>query len=176
METLECIFTRRSVRRFQPKSVPETLLQQCLEAAMSAPSAGNQQTWQFLVIEDRETLNRIPDIHPYASMVKEAPMAIIVCGDLTQEKYPGFWVQDCSAATQNLLLAAHGLGLGAVWTGIYPMSDRVESFRKMFHLPPEIIPMALLPLGFPAQKTERANRFKPDRLHRNTWGSKQTAG
>jgi len=130
MEILEAIKTRRSIRKFTDKKVSKedinTLkvskedINTLLEAAMQAPSAGNQQPWEFIVIDDRKILDVIPDFHPYSKMLKESPIAILVCGKIDATKYCGYWVQDCSAATQNILLAAHGVGLGAVWLGIYP--------------------------------------------------------
>jgi nitroreductase len=169
MDVIEAIHTRRSIRKFQQKPVPEDLVKELLAAAMSAPSAGNQQPWQFVVITDREILGKVPDIHPYAAMAKDAPLAILISGDLTLEKFAGYWVQDCSAAAQNLLLAAHGKGLGAVWTGIYPLTDRVEKFKKLCKLPEKVVPLALVVIGYPAQTLKREDRFRGDRVHRNTW-------
>jgi len=161
--------TRRSIRKFKPGSVPESTIRLLLEAAMSAPSAGNEQPWRFVVIDDRKVLDEIPRIHPHTTMVKEAPMAILVCGDTTLEKCQGFWVQDCSAAVQNLLLAAHALGLGAVWTGFYPLQDRVDGMQKLLGLPRHVIPLALVPVGHPDQPSGRQERFREDRVHRNRW-------
>jgi nitroreductase len=121
------------------------------------------------VIDDRKILDEIPRIHPHATMLKNAPLAILVCGDISLEKYRGFWVQDCSAAVQNLLLAAHAIGLGAVWTGFHPMEDRVEGMRKLLGLPDHVIPLALVPLGHPDQPSGRQDRFRGDRVHRNRW-------
>lgn len=169
MDALECIHTRRSIRRYQKKAVSQETLRQIVEAGMMAPSAGNEQPWEFVVITDRGLLTRIPEIHPYAAMAAEAPAAILVCGNVLREKYKGLWVQDCAAATQNILLAAHALGLGAVWTAVHPMADREEGFRKLFDLPREAMPFALIPLGYPAQKAGRAERFDPTRIHPNRW-------
>jgi nitroreductase len=169
MDIIEAIHTRRSIRKFQRKPVPDALVKDLLAAAMSAPSAGNQQPWQFVVITDPEILGKVPAINPYAAMAKDAPLAILICGDLTLEKYPGYWVQDCSAATQNLLLAAHGGGLGAVWTGIFPLSDRVEGFKQLCRLPEQVIPLALVVIGYPAQSLQPQDRFREDRVHRNNW-------
>jgi len=165
METLEAILTRRSVRRFLPKPVSEENVKQLLEAAMAAPSAGNQQPWEFVVIRDRGILDEIPRVHPYAQMVKESPLVIAVCGNLGREKYEGFWVQDCSAAVQNLLLAAHALGLGAVWVGLHPRAERAGPIRKLLNLPEKVIPLALVPMGHPAERLPRADRFDPARVH-----------
>ncbi|QGY39218.1 nitroreductase family protein [Pseudodesulfovibrio cashew] len=169
MHAIEAIKTRRSIRKYTDAPVSEELIREILEAAMLAPSAGNQQPWQFVVVDDREILDSLPSIHPYLSMVRQAPVGILVCGDQSKEKYPGYWVQDCSAAVQNLLLAAHALGLGAVWTGIHPMEDRVAAFRERFNLPDEVIPLAFIPLGHPAQEVKSESRYREDRVHSNTY-------
>jgi nitroreductase len=169
MDVIAAIKTRRSIRKFQQKAVPDDLVMDLLAAAMSAPSAGNQQPWHFVVITDREILGKVPGLNPYAAMAKDAPLAILICGDLALEKFPGYWVQDCSAATQNLLLAAHGKGLGAVWTGIYPLDDRVEGFRRLCSLPGKVIPLALVVIGYPAQTLPPEDRLRADRVHRNLW-------
>ena len=169
MDVMEAIHTRRSIRKFQRKPVPDELVKDLLAAAMSAPSAGNAQPWHFVVITDPAILAKVPDINPYAAMAREAPLAILICGDLALEKYAGYWVQDCSAATQNILLAAHGMGLGAVWTGVTPMEDRVEKFRILCNLPNTVIPLALVVMGYPAQTLKPADRFRLDRVHRDTW-------
>ncbi len=170
MDAIEAIMTRRSIRKFKDDGIPEQTIRLLLEAAMSAPSAGNEQPWQFVVIDDRAILDEIPGIHPHTAMLNQAPMAILVCGDISLEKYKGFWVQDCSAATQNLLLAAHAVGLGAVWTGFFPMEDRVQGMRRLLGLPEHVIPLALVPLGYPDQPSGRQERFRKDRIHRNCWG------
>jgi len=169
MDAITCIHTRRSIRKYEKRAVGDDLIKQVLEAGMMAPSAGNQQPWQFLVITDPALLARIPEVHPYAGMAPEAAFSVLVCGDLKLEKHRGFWVQDCSAAVQNMLLAAHALGLGGVWTGIYPDEERVSGFRRLFGLPEHVVPLALLPFGHPAQKSERADRFRPERIHKNKW-------
>lgn len=167
MELLEAIRTRRSVRSYKDRPIPEDLLERILTAAMSAPSAGNAQPWQFIVVSRPELREAVPAFSPYAGMIRQAPLGILVCGDLSLEKYPGYWVQDCSAATQNLLLAAHDLGLGAVWTGVHPMTDRVEGFRGLLKLPRNIMPLAFVVLGWPDKTPAPENRFKPERVHRD---------
>lgn len=169
METLEAIFTRRSIRKFKADPVPKEMLEAVLRAAMAAPSAGNAQPWHFIIVDAKEILEEIPKLNPYAKMATEAPLSILVCADLNLEKFKGFWVQDVSAAVQNLLLAAHDLGLGAVWTGIYPVEERVEGFRRLFKLPENIVPLALVPIGFPNQDYAKVDRFKKERIHYNTW-------
>jgi nitroreductase len=169
MNTLEAISTRRSVRSFTSKPIAKEIVEELLRAAMSAPSAGNEQPWQFVVIDERKTLDRIIDVNPNAKMCKEAQAAILVCGDTTKEKYPGFWVQDCSAAAQNILLAAHDKGIGSVWTGIYPIEERVKGFRKLLSLPENVIPFCLIPLGYSAKQVAHVDRFQKDRVHHNVW-------
>lgn len=169
MDCLEAIRTRRSIRAFTREKVPEKHIKTIIEAGMYAPSAGNQQPWQFVVITDKSILSKVPDIHPYATMVPEASAAILVCGDTNLEKFKGYWVQDCAAAVQNMLLAVHALGLGAVWTGVYPRHERVQGFQKLCKVPDHVVPLALVPIGYPAQKPGIAQRFKEERIHSNTW-------
>jgi len=169
MDALEAIRTRRSIRRYQDRPVPQNLVQRVLAAAMSAPSACNAQPWQFVVIRDRKILKEVPRINPYAAMAEHAPLAILVCGDVSLEISAGYWVVDCAAAVQNLLLAAHTLGLGAVWTGVYPQQDRIEGFRNLLNLPQQVIPHSLIPMGYPAEEPADEDRFRPDRVHLDGW-------
>lgn len=169
MELFEAIHTRRSIRKYEDKPVSDDLVRALLAAAMSAPSAGNAQPWQFVVIRDKALREAIPAFSPYAGMIAKAPLGVLVCGDLSQEKYPGYWVQDCSAATQNLLLAANATGLGAVWTGVHPMADRVDGFRRLLGLPEQIMPLAFVVLGWPAQAAGPVDRFNPARVHADRW-------
>lgn len=169
MDALEAIFGRRSIRQYTAQAVSSELIDELLRAAMAAPSAGNQQPWHFVIIDDREILNTIPQFHQYSAMLKNAPLAIAVCGDTRFEKYKGYWVQDCSAAIQNLLIAAHAKGLGAVWLGIYPEDRRVQKTQDLLELPPEVIPLAIISIGYPAENKSPANRYNPDRIHHNHW-------
>lgn len=166
---MSIIYLRRSVRKYQPKDVGEELVIELLKAAMHAPSAGNEQPWHFVVIKSQDKRQKIAEIHPYARMVLQAPVAILVCGDLSLEKYKGFWVQDCSAATLNILLRAAELGLGSVWCGIYPDEARVRAFEELFGLPENVIPFSLVPVGYPAEVPKPVDRFKPERIHFETW-------
>lgn len=169
METMEAIHTRRSVRKYTDKKISEDLVEKILSAGMSAPSAGNQQPWHFIVIDDNKLLEEIPKVSLYAPMAKEASVAIVVCGDIQLEKYPGFWVQDCSAATQNMLLAAHALGLGAVWSGIYPLEDRVSGYRLLLGIPENIIPLSIIIMGYPLEIPKPVDRYKKERIRYNKW-------
>ena len=169
MDALKTIHTRRSIRKYQDKPVPEELLRQILAAAMSAPSANNSQPWQFVVLSDPEILAEIPRINPHARMAQGAPAAILVCGDLSLEISAGYWVVDCAAAVQNLLLAAHALGLGAVWTGVYPRQQRIDGLRRLLDLPENVVPHSLIVLGYPAEQPAAEDRYRADRVHHNRW-------
>lgn len=169
MDLIELIHTRRSIRKYQDKPVELEIIKDIIAAGTSAPSAGNQQPWHFLIITDRSLLAKVPDIHPHAQMAGEAPAAILVCGDPELEKHKGYWVQDCAACTENILLAVHAKGLGAVWTGVYPREERAENFRKLLNIPDGIIPFALIPLGYPAQEAGRVDRYKDERVHYERW-------
>ncbi len=169
MDLLEAVHTRRSIRKYKDKPIPAEKVRTILGAAMMAPSAGNEQPWHFIVVDDRDRMNRVKDVHPYVGMAAEAPLGILVCGDLRLEKYPGFWVQDCAAAMQNLLLAAHNQGLGAVWTGIHPEAERVERFRAIFELPDPVIPLGFAVMGWPVKPGKHKERYKAERVHQNRW-------
>jgi len=169
MDVMEAILTRRSIRKYTAREVSEEIVRDLLRAAMSAPSAHNEQPWHFIVIRDREILDKIPEFHPHAGMLKQTGVAIVVCGDKTLEKSQGFWVQDCAAATQNILLAAHGNGLGAVWVGIYPVKERVEKLRHLLGLPEHVIPFSIIPLGYPAEYKPPEERYREERVRYNHW-------
>jgi nitroreductase len=170
MEALEAIFTRRSIREYTTQAVPEELVKKILSAAMQAPSAGNQQPWHFIVVTERNQMNSLADALPFGKMLHTAPLAIAVCADFEAARYPDYWVQDCSAATQNLLLAAHALGLGAVWLGVYPLEERVAGVKQILALPVPVIPLCIVPLGYPASPLPPAERrYTETRLHYNQW-------
>jgi len=172
METIEAINTRRSIRKYTDKPVPDETVEKILRAAMMAPSAGNQQPWHFIVVRDREILNEIPLVHPYSKMLAKAQVAIVVCGDMDLQKHEGYWIQDCSAATENLLLAAHALGLGAVWLGVYPREDRVKGISGLMGLPENIKPLSLVSIGYPGEEKPHPDRYDPSRIHHDRWQGK----
>ena len=171
MEAMEAILSRRSIRRYMPDPLPEEAIRRVLEAGMAAPSAGDERPWHFVVITDKEMLAAIPGFHSLSRFVPNAAAAILVCADLTRSKYPpaDYWVQDCSAATQNILLAAHATGLGATWLGVHPEKVRIDGFRALCGLPESIVPFSLVSLGFPAVRKEREDRFDLSRVHREHW-------
>jgi nitroreductase len=170
MDALQNIIDRRSVRAFLDKPVPPDLVEQLLGAAARAPSAGGAEPWHLVIVDDRDTLTRIGRSHPSVEMAETAPLGVAVCGDPGRERVAGFWVQDCAALTQNLLLAAQALGLGAVWTGIYPVRNRVLRYRQILELPNEIVPVAFVLVGYPARRTEPKEVSLEGRVHRNRWG------
>jgi len=136
---------------------------------MFAPSARNTQPWHFIVITDRELLGRIPHIHPYADMCYEISCAILVCGDLNMESLEGYLALNCGAATQNILLAAHDIGLGAVWLGVYPRKERMDPIAELLKIPKNIIPISLVAVGIPEETKEKPERFIEERIHYNVW-------
>ncbi len=172
-ECLKVIYTRRSVRSYADKEIPEEDILKILKAAMLAPSAGNEQPWHFIVVRSREKLRKLAEAHPYGKMVARAAAAIIVCCDPKLSKYPyPMWVQDCSAATQNILLAARALGIGSVWIGVYPVEDRMEAIRNVLGIPRDVIVFSLVPLGYPHSENdfyEAPDRFKEERIHYDGW-------
>lgn len=166
---MSIISSRRSVRKYTGERVTDDQVTELLKAAMSAPSAANQQSWCFVVIRSQEVLDRIPSVHPYAAMTPSASAVIVVCGDVADLKFKEYWVQDCSAATENVLLAAHEMGLGAVWLGVHPTEERVEGIRQLLGLPDHIIPLSLIPVGHPAEEHPAADRFDAGRVHCDHW-------
>jgi nitroreductase len=169
MEVLEAILARRSIRRFEDRPVPEELVEKLLWAAMSAPSARNSQPWYFIVLTDRQLLRQASTVNPHAHMAASAPLAILVCADTRLEKSRGYWPVDCAAAVENMLLAAHGLGLGAVWTGVWPRAERMDGFRRLFNLPEPVMAHSLVVVGYPAEQPPHEERYRADRVRRNAW-------
>lgn len=164
---IENLFARRSVRKYTAEPVSDDQIELLLKAGMAAPSASNMKPWHFITITDRATLNHLADVHPHGQMLRQAPLAICVVGD------PGinerFWVQDCSAATENILLAAVGLGLGAVWLGVHPRPDRIDAIRQALRIPPELPPLCLISVGHPAETPPPRTQYDPTRVHRDAW-------
>ena len=169
MDTLLAIQTRRSVRKYTEQHIDEEKLDAILRAGMASPTAGNYQSWRFVVVDDKKLLTEISSLSPYASMAASAALAIVICADLKAEKYPGFWVQDCAAAMQNMLLAAHAQGLGAVWCGIHPDAEREKAFAEAFNLPPHFSAFGLMVLGHPADVPSAADRFDMGKVYHNRY-------
>lgn len=172
---LECILTRTSVRQYQPdRTISRDTVETLLRAAMSAPTAVNKQPWAFIALDDRAALDSLAQVLPYARMLTKAPLAIVTCGDLSkaidgEDADKGFWIQDVSAATENLLLAAHAMGLGAVWTGVYPDAERVKDVQERLDLPANVIPLAVVPVGYPTGPQKPKEKWDPANVHFNKW-------
>jgi nitroreductase len=169
MNTQKTILSRRSVRAYTEQDVSDKDIDDLLKAAMQAPSAGNAQPWHFIVITDKKILSEIPKFHKTAPMVANAPVAIAVCADLDLENYPGCWVLDCAAAAENILLAAHDKGLGAVWTANYPIKAVEEGMKKLLDLPDNIVPHCVIPIGHPAHPYNSKSYYQKERIHYNKW-------
>jgi nitroreductase len=167
MDALEAIYTRRSIRSYTDEPVSDEDLTTILEAGMNAPSANNAQPWHFIIVKDRAKLNSIMEVHPYSRMLAQAPLAILVCGDTIISS--SFWAQDCSAATENILLAAKALNLGSVWMGVYPNEQRLASIKALFNIPTHIEPLNVIAIGHPAEDKGRVDRYQPIRIHTNSW-------
>ncbi len=169
--TIKNLFARRSIRKFASEPVTDEQVTLLLQAAMAAPSAGNRRPWHFIVVRDPETRRKIAESHPFAKMATEAPVVIVPCGDpgLSFADRPAFWVQDVSAATENLLLAATALGLGAVWCGVYPNEERVSDARRILGIPDGIIPLCYVPVGVPAEEKEPRTQYDAERVHNERW-------
>ncbi|MDE6581373.1 MAG: nitroreductase family protein [Duncaniella sp.] len=166
------IMSRTSVRSYSDRAVDSLTVDTLLRAAMAAPTAGNKQPWRFVVITDTASLDYISENFGSMKMAAEAQLAVVLCGDVTAT-FDGegreYWVQDVSAATENLLLAAHSVGLGAVWCGIYPISERVSKFSALLKLPENIVPMACVCVGYPAAASTPKDKWKPEYIRFNSW-------
>jgi nitroreductase len=163
---LNMIFARRSIRAYTEEPVSEQDIQSLLEAGMAAPSGSNRKPWHFVVVRDRETLQALARAHPFGKMIGLAGVGIAVCGD------PGisdWWVQDCTAATENILIAAVGLGLGGVWVGCHGRPEREKAIRDVLGIPQRIGVLSLLSIGHPAERKEARTQYDPGRLHENRW-------
>ena len=163
---LEIIFARRSIRRYSGERVGEDEITSLLEAGMAAPSANNRQPWHFVVVTDRESLRALAASHPYGKMLAGAGLAIAVCGDPSLSDW---WVQDCAAATENILVAAAGLGLGGVWLGCHGRPEREQAVRDTLGIPGRLAVLSLLSIGHPGEVKEARTQYNPARVHRNTW-------
>jgi nitroreductase len=165
------IFSRRSVRVYQRREVGEDHVRDLLEAAMAAPSAVAKDPWEFIVVRNRSMLNRLATGLPNGQMLADAALGIVVCGDLQRahDRQLSYLLQDCSAAVENLLLAAHALGLGACWLGVHPREDRVAHVRSQLAIPNVVIPVAVVSLGWPAESPAPRTRYRAEAVHHETW-------
>jgi nitroreductase len=170
-DRLGFIFGRRSIRLYSPEAVSEAEVQKLLEAAMAAPSAAAKDPWRFVVVRNRQTLADIVAALPNGQMLAGAALGIAVCGELpaAHDQQLSYLLQDCSAAIENLLLAAHILGLGACWLGVHPREQRMNALKKILSLPPSVIPVACIAIGHPAEAKEPRTRFNRDYVHSEKW-------
>ena len=169
MDVLEAIFTRRSIRKFTGDPITDQDLETIIRAAFQAPSAHNLQPWEFIILRDKGNMAKIAEFHTYAKMLLQAGACIIVCGDMKKQTTTGFLVEDCSAAIQNILLAAHGMGYGAVWCGLYPIPQLTQEVKKACSLPDDIEPIGLVALGHKGEEREKVDRFDQLKLHYEQW-------
>ncbi len=169
---LECIMTRASVRDYIAKAVPDSIVEKVLRAGMAAPTAANCQPWQFILIDDQALKDSISESFQYAKMVSRSAFDVVVCGNEnlwmdSDTKSSGFWIQDCSAACENMLLAAHALGLGGVWCGVYPDAERMEKLSQILELPDHMVPLAILSFGYPSGKVVPKQKWDASKVRRN---------
>ncbi len=164
------IYLRRSIRKYKETPLDESQIKQIIRAGTYAPSAGNEKPWHFIVITKRETLDAITTFHPFTQMLKTAPVAIIACADTSNVKYDGaFWIQDMAAAVQNMLLEATSINLGSCWCGVYPNPIFVEKLSELLDVPSNIIPSAIVALGFADEAREVNERFSEECVHYDKW-------
>ncbi len=170
---IDAIMTRSSVRSYSDQAVEEAKVETMLRAGMAAPTAGNKQPWEFVVINDRAILDALPEVAGGMKMAPQAPLAIAVCGvsALTFPNIPDYWVQDCSAATENILLAAHAMGLGAVWCGAYPDggTGRVERINELLSVPEGTHVLSVIIIGYPNSEPKVKDKWKAERVHYNSF-------
>lgn len=170
---LENIFSRKSVRSYTDQPVSKEQLDTLVRAAMAAPTGKDMRPWNFVIINEREMMDSLSRQLPYAKMLKTAQAAIVVCGDMSVTDQSGNpscnWTFDCSAATENLLLAAEAMGLGAVWTGVHPYEDRVAAVKSVLGLPEHIVPLNVVPIGYPKGNPQPKDKFNPNQIHYNGW-------
>lgn len=169
MELYEAILNRRSIRKYKSTEVTTGQIEKIIKAGMYAPSAVNKQPWHFIVFRDKDKVKGLLEVHPNASMLLNSNVAVLVCWDEKLQHDVGYGQVDCSAATQNMLLAAHDMGLGAVWTGIYPREKRMDACRTIFNLPDHIHAFAIVSIGYPDEEKAMPERFRKERIHNEVW-------
>mgnify|MGYP002386948181 FL=1 len=171
-DTLKTIFARKSVRTYRSEAVSDEKLQVLVRAGMAAPTAVDKRPWEFVVVPARALLKQLADALPYAKMAARAAAAIVVGGDVRKQwggMESDYWIMDCSAATQNILLAAESMGLGAVWTAVYPEESRVRAVRQILGIPHHVVPLNLIPVGMPAGREKAKDKYDPRQVHWNKW-------
>jgi nitroreductase len=166
-EPIRTILSRRSIRKYTNEQVSEKDITLLLEAAMAAPSASNIKPWHFIAVSNRQVLDKLAKVLLYGKMLSEATLCIAVCGDTTVSE--NYWIQDCSAATENILLAATEIGLGSVWLGVYPRQERVDAVKNILKIPGHVVPLNLISIGHPAEEKEPRTQYDKLKVHREHW-------
>lgn len=169
---MKAILERRSIRKYKDEKVPMEDIKELLKAAMQAPSAGNAQPWEFIVVDDKEKLVEVTKVHKYSFMLPNASYGIVVCATPDKEIHKGYWPQDCAAAVTNILTKAEDMGLGAVWLGVYPEENRVVELRKIFEVDENIVPFAIVSVGYPNEEKTFDDRYDEKKIHYNSYKSK----
>lgn len=169
MNVLEAIDSRRSVRDFTGEAISEQDLKAILKAGFQAPSAHNLEPREFVVVKDKKIIEEIVKFHKYAKMMPQAGCGIIVCGDTTKQDVLGFLISDCSASIQNMLLAAHGLDLGAVWCGVYPREHLIKGMTDVLNLPEHIVPVGMVVVGVKDEGPAAIDRYDENKIHYEGW-------
>jgi nitroreductase len=169
MDAMEAILTRRSIRQYTGEPVTDGEIRQVIKAGSHAPSAHNRQPWHFVVVRDPELILRVAEVHPYAKMAPQAGSCIVVCGDTACQEEVGFLVEDCSAAIENMLIAARSMGLGTVWCGLHPIRKLTDAMRAFLSLPETIIPVGLVVIGHPAENRIAKDRYDEAKVHWDKW-------
>lgn len=171
-DAMSVIFSRKSVRKYQDKAVPKETLELLMKAGMAAPTAADKRPWAFVAVTDKKQLAALAAALPYGKMIGKAGAAIVVCG-MEEKFFPGaereFWVQDTSAATENILLAAEAGGLGAVWIGVYPDKARYEAVSRVLGLPATVLPLNVVSIGYPMGNEKPKDKFDPKKIHWEKW-------
>lgn len=170
---MQNILSRKSVRAYTDQPVSRAQIDTLLRAAMAAPTGRDMRPWKFIVVDDKEMLKTLAGRLPYAKMLPEAQAAVLICGDLSVTDDKGNpstnWMFDCSAATENLLLAAESMGLGAVWTAVYPYDERLRPVTEVMQLPDYIVPLNVIPIGYPKGNPQPKDKYDTDNIHYNGW-------
>lgn len=169
---MEAILNRRSIRKYTEEKVSIEDIKTLLKSGMQAPSAGNSQPWDFIVVDDKNLLEEVTKIHKYSHMLPKASHGIVVCAVPNREIHKGYWVQDCSAVIENILIKATDMGLGTVWLGVYPEEDRVSGMRQIFNVPEDIVPFAIIAVGYPAEEKKFQDRYDESKIHINKYKEK----
>ncbi|MGL5312563.1 MAG: nitroreductase family protein [Peptostreptococcaceae bacterium] len=166
---MNAILERRSIRKYKEEKVPMEDIKELLKAAMQAPSAGNSQPWEFIVVDDKDKLVEVTNVHKYSFMLPNASHGIVVCATPDKEIHKGYWPQDCAAAVENMLIKAQDMGLGAVWLGVYPEEDRVVALRKIFNVDENVTPFAIVSVGYPNEEKKFEDRYNEDKIYYNSY-------